>query len=151
MLLSLTEFFDKVNCLRMNLSTLLTIKIFSQRLSTFRPRTAKRDQKTYYTAEIESACRKLPLGLKIPWETCPGKSKVTWVLSPKLSQRLEFSCPRDFCLGNVPAIFVQVPSVPRIRVSWPMGLKIPVFVSRDSKRIGFQSHFPFLFIFLIIK
>ena len=81
----------------MNLSTLLTIKIFSQRLSTFRPRTAKRDQKTYYTAEIESACRKLPLGLKIPWETCPGKSKVTWVLSPKLSQRLEFSCPRDFC------------------------------------------------------
>ena len=153
-LLSLTEFFDKVNCLRMNLSTLVTIKILSQKLSTFRPRTAKRDQKTYYSAEIETACRKLPLGLKIPWpmgnmsrENRKGpmglESHVVPKLGIRLSQRfLSRECPSDIC-----------PSPKRPRDSSPMGhgTQNSGILTCDSKRIGSQSHFSLLFIFLIIK
>ena len=64
----------------------------------------------------------LPLGLKIPGDTSPKKSqsfpwnsKIPWDQSPNLSQSLAFGCPRDFCPGTVPAIFVPVPSVPSSR------------------------------------
>ena len=50
-----------------------------------------------------------------------------------MSQSLGFGCPRDFCPGTVPAIFVPVPSVP--------GESVPIPVPRPGICVpGRKSH-----------
>ena len=87
---------------------------------------AKKETENKVIFKVTDPSLKLPLGLKISWNTGPKKSQsVPWDSSPKLSQSLGFGFPRDIC-----------PSPKRPRESVPIPIPSPWICIPEHKSHG---------------